>query len=254
MRVLVAIAVSIVFVSLGSGEVFVTVYRCDGTTPLTLKDPNIPYVYSDIMVGTRLVLVVSSDESRTRDPWWGALQSTWDNWERGKLLGRGYDPNDTETFNYWGSCLPAAGRSPLATFVEYPELDLNRVGFDLMTYPDAFPGDWFVLDYVAEEVGASEVGLFDYAVSPDTPKEVLCFTHVASRDFRANGIVDFADFASLASHWRQPADPNADLPSPYDLDADHAISPSDLGMFTEFWLERTDCAARAEPNAPAAGP
>jgi len=253
MRVLAAIAISIVFASLAPAEVFVTVYRCDGKAPLTLKDPNTPRVYSDIMVGTRLVLVVSSDKPRNRNQWWGGLQSSWDDWERGNLLGRGYDPNEG-SWNYVDSCLPAAGRSPLATFVEYPEDELNRIGFDLWTYPEALAGDWFVLDYIAEKVGSSNVGLFDYGLSFDVPKETLSFAHVPSRDFDGNGIVDFADFASLASHWRQPVDPNANPARPHDLDADLSIGPSDLAMFSEYWLERTDCAApAAEPGAPAAG-
>jgi len=253
MRVLAAIALSVILASLASAEVFVKAYRCDGKTPLAPKDPNTPRVYSDIMVGTRLVLVVSSDEPRKRNPWWGGLQSTWDNWERGRLAGRGYDPNEG-SLNYSGSCLPAAGRSPLVTFVEYPELDLNRVGFDLTTYPDALAGDWFVLDYIAEEVGTCDVGLFDYALSFDVPKETLSFTHVPSRDFNGNGIVNFDDFASLASHWRQPVEPNADPAYPRDLSADQLIGPSDLAMFSGYWLERTDCGApAAEPSTPAAG-
>ncbi len=253
MRVLVATIISAVFASLAPGEVFVTAYRCDGTTPLTLKDPNTPHVYSDIMVGTKLVLVVSSDELRKRDPWWGALLSTQDDWEHGKLMGRGYDANDP-MLNYWGSCLPAAGRSPLVTFfVEAPGLDLYRIGFDLMTYPDALPGDWFVLDYIAEKAGPSHVGLFDYALSLDVAKETLAFTHVPSRDFKGNGIVDFADFASLALHWRQPIDPNVDPAPPQDIDADHLIGPRDLAMFSQYWLERTDCAVPAEPNTPGTG-
>lgn len=189
------------------------------------------------------------------------MLSTWDNWERGKLAGRGYAARDAasdagivKVWNYWDSCLPAAGSHPLATLVEYPEFDLNRVGFDLTTYPDALAGDWFVLDYVAEKVGSSQVEWFDYALSFDVPKETLSFTHVPSRDFQGNGIVDFADFASLASRWRQPVDPNADPASPHDLDADHLIGPSDLVLFSGFWLDRTDCAAPAEPNAAPAEP
>ena len=253
MRVLAAIALSVVLVSLAPGEVFVTAYRCDGKTPLTLKDPNTPHVYSDIMVGTRIVLVVSSDKPwKELTGWWGGLQSTWDNWERGKLAGRGYDANDPNSFNYWDSCLPAAGRLARVTlFSEDPELGFNRMGFDLITYREALAGDWFVLDYIAEKTGSSNVGFFDFALSPDVPKETLSFTHVPSRDFKGNGIVDFADFASLALRWRQPVDPNADPASPHDLDADHLIGPSDLVLFSGFWLDRTDCAAPAEPNTPA---
>jgi len=265
MRVLAAIAISIVFASLAPAEVFVNVYRCDGKTPLAPKDPNTPHVYSDVMMGTRLVLVVSSDKPwQEITGWWGGLQSTWDDWERGKLLGRGHDPN-SPALNYRDSYLPAAGipvrppipfpdHEPIVAFVEYSEFDLNRVGFELTTLRDAFAGDWFVLDYVAEKVGSSNVGLFDYGLSFDVPKETHSFVHVPSRDFNGNGIVDFADFASLASHWRQPVDPNAEPSRPRDLDGNLSVGFSDLAMFSEYWLERTDCTGpAAEPGAPAGG-
>jgi hypothetical protein len=257
MRVLAAIAISVISASLASAEVFVTVYRCDGKTALAPRDPNTPHAYLDIMVGTRLVLVVSSDEPEEGSNWWGGLQFTWDDWERGKLLGRGYDPNSLSG-TYRGSCLPAAGiragdREPLATFVEYATF--KRIGFELTTARGAVAGDWFILDYVAEQTGLCNVGFFDYAFSPEVPTKTLSFTHVSSRDFDGNGVVNFADFASLASHWRQPADPNAGAAGPCDLDADQLIGPSDLGMFSEYWLERADCTSPAtEPNVPPAGP
>jgi len=50
-------------------KVWTTVYGCDGVTPLEAVDPNHPTVYRDIMVGTRLVLVVSSDQ----DEYWRAV-------------------------------------------------------------------------------------------------------------------------------------------------------------------------------------
>jgi hypothetical protein len=119
---------------------------------------------------------------------------------------------------------------------------------------DAVAGDWFVLDYVAEQIGLCSVGLFDLTSSLTVPIETLSFTHVPSRDFDGDGIVNFADFVSLASHWGQPADPNAGSAGPWDLDADRLVGPADLGMFSEYWLERTDCSSPvAEPNVPAAG-
>lgn len=254
MRVFVAIAISIVFASFASAEVFVNVYRCDGKTPLAAKDPNTPNVYSDIMVGTKLVLVVSSDRPQGKNYWAGGLQCTWDDWERGKLMGREwYDPNDLGG-NYRGSCLPAAGIRPLVVFAECAGPDCSRVGFDLATHLNALAGDWFVIDYIAEKVGSCDVGLFDYALGLDVVSETLSFTHVPSRDFDGNGVVNFADFASLASRWPQPVDPNTDPACPYDLDADQLIGPSDLAMFADYWLERTDCAApTAEQGTPAAG-
>jgi hypothetical protein len=272
MRMLGALAITIVLASITSAEVFVTVYRCDGKTPLAVKDPNTLNVYSDIMVGTRLVLIVSSDEPWKKEEfieatefteaywkqygWRGALRCTWDDWERGKLLGRGAKASDPDGFslNYLGSCLPAAG-IPSSDGRHEPTVRVWEVsswaGFWLETLANVAAGDWFVLDYVAEKVGSSDAGLFDCWVSLSVPQETLTFNHVPSRDFNGDRIVNFADFASLASGWRRPVDPNASPARPCELDGDQLIGPSDLAMFTDYWLEQTDCAAAAEPNRPA---
>ena len=260
MRMLAAIATSIILASVAPTGVFVTVYRCDGTTPVALKDPNTLHVYSDVMVGTRLVLVVSSDKPwKDITGWLGGLQLTRDDWERGKLLGRGYDPNNPDP-GYQDSCLPAAGVpnftfgiEPTVIFLEYLGVDSSYVGFQLTTLGNAFAGDWFVLDYVAEKVGSCSVGLYDYWLSLDVPQETLTFNQVPSRDFDGNGIVDFADFASLAAHWRQQVDPSAIAVCPDDLDSDQVIGPRDLAMFSDYWLERTDCSAQGPKSATSAG-
>jgi len=73
------------------------------------------------MVGTRLVILLSSD---TPGYYWtltspegpmcsgGTLQIPPDDWERGlgTLTGRGYNK---QSMNYDGSCLPAAGQATL---------------------------------------------------------------------------------------------------------------------------------------------
>jgi len=274
MRMLGALAITLVLASITSAEVFVTVYRCDGKTPLAVKDPNTLNVYSDIMVGTRLVLVVSSDASWKKeefiegteftDPYWilygweGSLRCAWDDWEHGKLLGRGPKPADPRglSINYLGSCLPAAGipfsdgrHEPTVIFWE----GSSWTGFWLNTLPDVPAGDWFVFDYVAEKVGSCNVNLFDDELSLKVPQETLTFNHVPSRDFNGDRIVNFADFVSLASAWRQPVDPNGQSQGPHDLDGDQLIGPFDLAMFADYWLEQTDCAVAAEPNTPADG-
>lgn len=271
LRVLALVVIG--FVQGAAAEVFVTAYRCDGTTPLPYKDPNIPGMYSDIMVGTRLVLIVSSDtateggdplddlppdwERPEDDPeghlvegWWGGLQCTWDDWERGKLAGRGLNPNGMIP-SYEGSCLEAAGAMAYATFVDYLP-SIKKIGFDLLADDGVFAGDWFVLDYHAEKAGSCEIGLFDYLVSFDEPIRILTFTHVPSRDFNGDTVVDFEDFALLAPHWRQAgnADPNG-AATP-DLDGDGLVTPSDIAAFSQYWLERTDCNdPPAEPVGPA---
>lgn len=260
MRLAAGMLIGLLLASLASAGVFVTAYRCDGKTPLTLKDPNLPGVYEDIMVGTRLVLVVRSDENWSKiEPgsggkeqwraygWWGALWCDRDSWNHGKLLGRGYDP-DTLQGSYLGSCLPATGSAyypsnhiPTAIFRN----GLKGIGFDLVTLEDATAGDWFVFDYVAESVGTCKVKFMDRWVSSDVPQETLVFNHVPSQDNNGDGIVSFPDFASLASRWRQPGEG----------EADSFIDPSGLAMFADHWLVRTECsAATTEPNAPDAGP
>ncbi|MCJ7729293.1 MAG: hypothetical protein MUO27_05395, partial [Sedimentisphaerales bacterium] len=46
------------------------VYFRDSNTPLELADPNVPWVYRDIMVGTRLTIIVDSNASGS---WSGGL-------------------------------------------------------------------------------------------------------------------------------------------------------------------------------------
>ncbi|MBN2132328.1 MAG: hypothetical protein JW741_22700, partial [Sedimentisphaerales bacterium] len=126
--------------------------------------------------------------------------------------------------------------------------DAFMTGFDLMTNAGAVPGEWFVLDYHAAEVGLCYAGLYDYAFSVDSPVETLLFNQIPSRDFDGDTTVNFMDFALLASRWGQqnPSDPSLEMA--LDLDGDGAIGTSDLALFSEFWLERTDC------NEPATDP
>jgi hypothetical protein len=255
MRVLTAAVVCLGLALNASAEVSVQVYRCDGTTALSLKDPNIPDIFSDIMVGTHLVLVVSSDAPVLgEDWWWGALLTTLDDWDRGKLIGRGFNP---ATQNYESSCLEAAGWSSFVTPVESPDLD--RIGFNLSADSGPVAGDWFVLDYRAEKVGSCDARLFEYTVVGNEPVkgdprdddaakplvetivETLTLTQVPSCDLNSDHIVNFRDFALLTSHWRQVAGPDPAAPALPDLDADGLIGPSDISQFTDFWLERTDC-------------
>lgn len=240
MRMLMAVALSVGLASVAAAEVSVRVFRHDGKTPLTLADPNDPNVYRDIMVGTRLVLLVNSDRGGC---WWGSLQVTLDDWERGQLAGRGFDPN-SPTLNYEGSCLEAAGLLPTVSFVESSDM----LGFDLSTTRYAVPGDWFVLDYHALAAGTCSAGLFDYDFDFFTPKMILSFNHVPTRDFKGDTIVNFKDFALLASQWRQATPPDPNAVSPFDLDADRFIGIRDMERFSDYWLERTDC---NEPKPPA---
>jgi hypothetical protein len=268
MRVLAATIICLALAVSASATIFVNVYHCDGVTPLLPKDPNTPYVYSDIMVGTHLILIVSSDEPAPLYKWWwGALLTSMEDWDRGKLAGRDSEPNDKRPYD--GSCLEAAGWCPRVTFGEYPDFD--RIGFDLMADCDPVAGNWFVFDYYAEEVGVCSVQLFDRGYGPDegvppevggdlldrgehpdvpidfnVPDETLSFAHVPSCDLNGDHIVDFRDFVLLTCHWRQTTGTDPAAPALPDLDADSVIGPSDIARFSDFWLERTDC---GEPAA-----
>ena len=68
-------------------------------------------------------------------------------------------------------------------------------------------------------------------------------------------IVNFEDLALLAGHWRTTVGHDPDSPEVvFDLDSDNRIDADDLALFSEYWLERTDCgeaglAALSKPKA-----
>jgi hypothetical protein len=246
--------------------VSVHVYRADEQTPLKWVDPNIPDVYRDIMVGTRLTLFVVSDTALPS--WSGGLRIRWDDWNRGTVAARGYNE---DTSNYEGSILPACGLD--YGFVSNSPDD-SSVKFSLATFDPCAVGGWFVLDYCAEAVGTCIVGVFgvqadeipdeinpQYRDEPPPAGKVwtqfLSFNHVPSRDYDGDSTVNFVDFALWADQWREISlsDPNApdpiapNTPVTSDLNADGTVGLADLGLFCEYWLERTDIVElRPDPN------
>jgi hypothetical protein len=211
-------------------QVSTKVCLADGNTPLEPADPYIPFVYRPIMVGTRLTIIISSDIGE--DYWGGGLYISDPYRDYGVLIGRDY--NET-TFDWEGSHLEAAG--PGATVWDMPES--LKSGFELATDAENItPGDWFIIDYNATNTGDCNVGFYDYAISGD-PIYNLSFIHVPSRDFNADGIVDFKDFAVLGLNWRRTDCSEPDNCSGTDLDADGYVDISDLKLFAEYWLETT---------------
>lgn len=252
MRMVFALAVIVGVAPLVAANVWTTVYRCDEMTPLAAVDPNHPGIYRDIMVGTRLVIVVSSD---TGGYWLGHLRFSWDNAEYAKLGGKGLTVvPEVDIPDYRNSCLEAAGEGAKVYDFSGPE----GIGLEFFApydygdpnYRPAVPGDWFICDYQAERVGSCDVELYDLFVSPDTPIELLSFTHVPSRDFDGDTIVNFEDLALLAGRWRATVDPDPNSPEAvYDLNSDSRVDADDLALFSEYWLERTDCNDAVEdPN------
>lgn len=243
MKVSAILAIGAVLASMVVGDVSVIVCRPCGQTPLGPLDPNFPHVYQPIMVGTRLEIRVTSD---MHGPWQGGLLMTWANWERGTISCREPDPNDPPD-DCGGSILEAAGERSIVSLYR----DADRVGFDLLAHKSAGAGDWFILDYHAEERGLCDVGLYDLVLDFNTPTEVLSFTHVPSRDYNGDAIVHFEDFALLASVWHEPVDPQAHPATSCDLNVDAHIDPLDLALFSKFWLQRTDCnEPETEPAPP----
>ena len=104
----------------------------------------------------------------------------------------------------------------------------------------AYPGDWFVVDYYAEQAGPCVVRFYDSSAGDDTLLQTLSFTHIPSRDFNDDAMVDFKDFARFASGWRSAGDPGSSPTADLDLNADGRVDLADLASFSRRWLERLD--------------
>ena len=232
-QLLPALAIILGAISIAAGTISTNVFLRDSNTPLELVNPNVPHIYRDIMVGTKLKIIVSSDTNE----YWGdgygddggslAIEEAYQPY--GVLSARGpqIDGND-----WSGSHLPAAGTS--ADVYEW-----CPVGFDLYTGSHNIEaGDWFIIDYNVTDIGTCNVGFYDHRISWDEPIYYLCFSHVRTRDFNNDTIVNFRDYAILASHWLD----TCNAPSwceGTDLNNNGKVNINDLMLFCEFWLERT---------------
>jgi len=218
--------------SMAMGEVSTRVCLADGNTPLELADPNIPFVYRDVMVGTKLTIIV---DSNIAEYWDGGLFIIGTDKDYGVLSGRDY--NDT-TLDWEGSRFEAVGNGAHVN----DWWDDIRSGFDLYGHKSAVAGDWFIIDYTAISIGNCNVGFYDFSGpgGMDFPVYDLVFSHVPTRDFNNDARVDFADFAVLASHWQETGyiDPNRCEGT--DLDADGNVDCNDLTLFMDYWLERIE--------------
>lgn len=213
------------------GAVSARVCLHDGITPLELADPCIPDVYRDVMVGTKLTVLVSANVA---EEWYngGALIIEEENMANvGNLYGR---PPIDEFGNYIGSCLPDAGEYP-AVYDSYP-----GPGFDIYAGFEPNAGDWFILDYNALDLGDCNVAFYNFDVNDTAPIQTLVLHHVPTRDFDGNTKVDFADFAILASYWLEDNCRILDNCEGADLDNDGNIDLDDLMKFCEFWLAKTE--------------
>ena len=220
------ITILLLFLSMTSpmlGAVFTRVCEADGNTPFDGRD---------IMVGTKLTIIV---DSNVAEYWYGGALAV----EEANMANRGllYGRNPDEFGNYLGSCLPDAGADPAV----WDTVSYGYGGFELYGGSDPNVGDWFIFDYNALDIGDCNVAFYDYDVSDTEPVYTLIFHHVCTRDFNNDTKVDFADFAVLASYW-QATDCNdsGGWCEGTDLDIDGNVDLDDLMLFVDYWLERTE--------------
>ncbi len=203
------------------------------STRVCETDGNTPFDSRDIMVGTKLTIIVSSDVGG----YWamgGGLFIKEAYWDYGILSGRDY--NDI-TMDWEGSRFPAAG--DYARVWDWAEEGLG-LGFMFGGDGEAIAGDWFIIDYNAAGVGNCTVDFYDFNVK-DEPIDSFIFHHVRTRDFNNDTKVDFRDYTILASHWQatdcnEPGSPCEGA----DLDIDGNVEFDDLMLFCKYWLERTE--------------
>jgi len=227
-------------------RVWPVVYRYDEKTPLEVVDANGPTVFRDIMAGTRLTIILRSDQAEYLC---GGLVMSWDDIIYGDIMARGAHD---EFWRYADSCLYDAGSEARTS----PMDDSYSHGFQFnSTYTKdhrrrtAVPGDWFIMDYRALQAGSCAIGFYNYMVDEFAPQETLSFHHVPTRDFNADRVVDLRDFAILASRWQSTRDADPNSPDvALDFDKDLRIDANDLTLFSDFWLERTDAPLAVDPN------
>ena len=193
MKKLLVLILAFGMVPIAAGQITANVYEDDGETPFDCNN--------NIMVGTELTIIVSSDSN---DYWGGGLFIEGQDRAFGTLAGRYYDPN---TRDYTGSHFEDAGDFAKVTSWK----DSLIWGFDLYTfYPvdsnsdsnSTAPGNWFIVDYKADEIGDCNVGFYDYDANWDEPNYLITFSHVPTRDFNGDKIVNMLDYALFASYWR----------------------------------------------------
>ena len=201
------------------GKVSVRAYRADGITQLE---------YQDIMVGTKLTIIV---DSNVAEEWYGgALGIEGTDTDRGVLYGRDYDG-----FEYPGSVLPAAG-----DFAAVWETVSYGTGFELYGGEEPDIGNWFIIDYNAIDIGDCNVVFYDLEVSDTEPNDILSFHHVRTRDFYKNTKVDFDDFALLALYWQETNCGDSNDCEGADLDINGKVDANDVTLFSDYWLESTE--------------
>ncbi len=201
------------------------------STRVCLSDGNTPFDGGDIMVGTKLTIIVSSDAD---GEWPCDLAIQGENRNYGLLLGRDFNESSG---HYDGSIFENAIGTAGYVYLwhdDYLEID----GFSYTGDLDAVAGDWLIFDYNATNVGDCNVGLYEW-FSMDPIYEIP-FSHVRTRDFDNDTIVSFSDFSVLAFYWQETDCNDPNWCQGTDLDTDSDVDVNDLMLFCEYWLERTE--------------
>lgn len=219
MRKVVVLLLVILFVwQIALATVSVQVCGPDGETPFDFRD---------IMVGQKLTLTLISDSN---DLWSGALFIEGDDRALGSLGAKDSDPNtrDCDESHY-----SAAGDHA----VVFKWIDSVIWGYDMYASDvNCLPGNWFTIDYYAEQPGDCQIDFYDYNTDWDDPNLSLNFTHKPSCDFNQDGSVDVNDFSQLSACWLIPDCNDVNDCVPVDLNSDGFIDLIDMAMFAEFWL------------------
>ncbi|HEW79658.1 MAG TPA: hypothetical protein ENH34_06835 [Phycisphaerales bacterium] len=219
--VTVKMALLVLFFSMTSvvvGEVSTRVCEADGNTPFDSRD---------IMVGTRLTIIVSSD---VNDNWPCDLAIQGTDRYYGVLSARDFNES---TQHYDGSLLEAADDG--AFVYRWYDSPLEIDGFSFTGKGNA--GNWFIVDYNAIAIGDCNVGFYE-SLAVDPTYEIP-FSHVRTRDFNKDTKVDFIDFAAIASYWQKAGCSDPNWCEGTDLDTDSNVDVNDLMLFVDYWLEKT---------------
>ena len=216
-------------------QVTFEIYEVDGETIFDGRD---------IMVGTELVFVVSSD---TNDYWSGGLFVAGQDRALGTLYGRDSNSN---TRNYDGSHYESAGEFAKV----WAWRDSEIWGFDLyLCDVNAVAGDWFIIDYEADKVGDCSVEFYDYGISWDNPSQTVSFTHIFPQDFNDDDTVNLIDFSIFAANWLAEDCNDPNWCQGADMTLDGTVDCNDLAFFAEYWLwgiPDSDSGDHNEPGKP----
>jgi hypothetical protein len=216
---LVSMCVAIaLFASVAVGATMLRVCESDGVTPFDDRE---------IMVGTRLTFIVSSD---SEGYWSGGLFLLGQNRVLGLLSARDADPNSRD---WTGSHYPAAG--DLATVSKWN--DSYIWGFDMYTDDsNSISGDWFIFDYEAIGAGEPNVAFYEYDVSWDDPNYFVNLVQSPTRDFNDDGTVNLLDYSELSFNWLAEDCNNSNWCDKTDITMDGYVDIDDMALFADYWL------------------